>query len=145
MKVKEIMSSTIEYMTDKESTATAAQKMRDVAVGALPVVDDEGRMVGIVTDRDIVVRAVAESRDPVATTVREVMTPRALSCPADAEVEEAASLMEKEQIRRLIVVDADNKAVGMLALGDIAVKSPGQKLAGEAVEEISKPAMPKRK
>ncbi len=144
MKVRDIMSSNIEYVSEQDDASTTARKMRDIGVGAMPVVNDQEQLSGIVTDRDIVVRAIAEGRDPVMTPIREIMTPGAISCSADMTVEEAAELMEAEQIRRLVVVDTD-AAVGILSLGDLAVKTPGSNLAGEAVAEISKPALPKRK
>lgn len=143
MRVRDIMSSNIEYVSEQDDASTTAQKMRDIGVGAMPVVNDQEQLSGIITDRDIVVRAIAEGKDPVMTPVKDIMTLGAISCSADTTVEEAARLMEAEQVRRLVVVDAD-AAVGMLALGDLAVKNPGSGLAGEAVAEISKPALPKR-
>lgn len=142
MKVKDVMSPGIEYVAENDSAATAAQKMRQADVGSLPVKDGQDRLSGIVTDRDIVIRAVAEGKDPGTTKVGEVMTAGAVTCPAEQTVEQAAKLMEEKQIRRLIVVDDRNQAVGIVAVADIAVKVPGKELAGEAVEEISKPAQP---
>lgn len=142
MKVTEIMTPSMEYVTEQDSLVGAARKMRDINVGAVPVKDAQNRLSGILTDRDVVVRGIAEGKSPNDTTVKDVMTTGAISCPAEQSVEEAAKLMEKEQVRRLVVIDDNNSAVGMLALGDIAVKSPGKELAGEAVEEISKPAQP---
>ena len=111
-------------------------------IGALPVRGTNDKLIGMITDRDIVVSAIAEGKDPSVTTVGEAMTVGVVSCPAEKSVEDAVALMEKHTIRRLVVLDKNNDAVGILALGDVAVKAPGKNLPGEAVEEISKPAQP---
>ena len=139
MNVKEIMTRRIEYVTQADNALTAARRMRDFNVGALPVKDDQNALSGMLTDRDIVTRGVAEGKPAESTTVKQLMTPGAAFCNAEQTVEEAAALMEREQVRRLIVVDEDENAVGIVALGDIAVKTPGDRIAGEAVGEISKP------
>ncbi|MFW5871299.1 MAG: CBS domain-containing protein [Verrucomicrobiota bacterium] len=142
MKVTEIMTRTVEYVTEKDMLNRAAQKMKNINVGAVPVTDDRNQLSGILTDRDIVVRAVAENKDTSITPVSEVMTSGVVSCPVEQTVEEAAKLMEEQQVRRLLVVDGNNNVVGLLSLGDIAVKCPHEELAAEAVEEVSKPAQP---
>ncbi|MFO7949925.1 MAG: CBS domain-containing protein [Candidatus Fermentibacteraceae bacterium] len=144
MQVREIMTPDVEHLTHNDTAVTAARKMRDIDVGALPVMDDRGQLAGIVTDRDIVVRSVAEEADPSQVKVGEIMTGGAVSCPEEQSVDEAARTMEREQIRRLVVVDKNNIATGMVSLADIAVKTADEELAGEAVEEISKPAQPKK-
>lgn len=144
MKVADIMSTGIEAVKEEESVATAAKKMRDINVGALPVTNDENKLSGIITDRDIVVRTIAEGKDPNSAKVKDGMTSGVVSCPSEQSVEDALALMEKEQIRRLVVLDQTNNAVGILALGDLAVKVPGNDLTGEVVEEVSKPAQPER-
>jgi CBS domain-containing protein len=110
--------------------------MRDEDIGSLPVVENE-RLVGMVTDRDIVVRAVAEGQDVRTATAREAMSPRILYCFDDQTVEEVLENMGEQQIRRLPVVDRDKRLVGVVSLGDLARSA--KKKAGDALKEISQP------
>jgi CBS domain-containing protein len=142
MQVADIMTRRVESITEEDNVALAAQMMRDLNVGALPVRNNENKMTGMITDRDIVVRAIADGKQPNSTQIRMAMTDGVVSCPAEQSVEEAVALMEQHQIRRLVVLNESNQAVGILALGDVAVKAPGKELCGEAMEEISKPGQP---
>jgi CBS domain-containing protein len=117
--------------------------MQRLDVGPLPVCDGD-RLVGMLTDRDIVMRAVAEGCDPSTTTVREAMTPDIAYCFEDQDVHEAARLMAQYQIRRLPILNHDKRLVGMIALGDLAVSPGNQQQAGEVLEQISEPAKPRR-
>jgi CBS domain-containing protein len=136
MKISEIMSHTLETVPPEATLKEAAEKMKQYNVGCLPV--REGRkLVGIVTDRDIVVRALADGRDPKRTPVREVMSTEVVTCFEDQELGTAAELMEKKHIRRLPVVDEKEKPVGILSLGDLAVQSHDHELAGEVLEKVS--------
>lgn len=117
--------------------ADAARQMRELDVGALPICDND-RLAGIVTDRDLAIRGVAEGCDPHATPVRAVMSPHLAYIFDDQEVEEAARLMEVKQIRRLPVLNRAKRLVGIISLGDIAVET-GVALSGEALKEISQP------
>jgi len=94
----------------------------------------------MITDRDIVIRAVAEGRDPSATRVRDVMTPEIVWCFEDQDVSEAAQLMRDKQIRRIAVVNHDKRLVGMVSLGDLAVDTHDENLAGATLEAVSEPA-----
>jgi len=143
MKLKDIMTSRVESVGPDTSVAEAAQKMRDLDVGPLPVCDND-RLAGIVTDRDIVVRAVAEGKDPRSFRVRDVMTPEVKYLFEDQDEEEAARLMQDEQIRRVLVLNRDKKLVGIVSLGDLAVRSGGGQREGKTLEEISEPALPRR-
>jgi CBS domain-containing protein len=125
------------------SLADAAQRMKTLDVGALPVCDSD-HLVGMVTDRDITVRATAEACDPSSTRIREVMTPDVVHCFEDEAVDEAVRLMEDHQIRRLPVVNQNKRLVGIVSLGDIAVKSGDDQLSGAALEQVSEPATPSR-
>ncbi|MCC6213079.1 MAG: CBS domain-containing protein, partial [Burkholderiales bacterium] len=111
-------------------------------VGALPVQEPEGELVGIVTDRDIAVRAVAEGMDPNGSTVSQIMTPQVQTCSANRDIADAARLMETRRIRRLVVVDASGAPVGMISLGDLALHAPGAKLPVSALKGVSKPKAP---
>src|SRR6266516_5225512 len=139
MQIKDVMTRGVETIRPDASLYEAAQRMRSLDVGPLPVVDDE-RLFGMLTDRDIVIRAIADGRDPMTTTVAEAMTADVIYCTEDQDVREAARLMEEHQIRRLIVVDRDHRLVGIVSLGDIAITTGDERLAGEALERVSEPA-----
>jgi CBS domain-containing protein len=143
MKVSDIMTKDVEYVRPDTSLQEAAQSMRDLDVGMLPVVDGE-QLVGIVTDRDITIRATAEGLDPITATVSEAMTTDTVYCYADDDITKAARIMEDRQIRRLPVINQDNQLVGVISLGDLAVQGGDERLAGEVLERISEPAEPKR-
>lgn len=118
----------------------AAGLMRELDVGALPVCEED-RIAGIVTDRDIAVRAVADGRDPNSTAVSEIMTPGVVYIFADQAVEEAARMMEEHEIRRLPVVNRQKRLVGILSLGDVAVSS-NPAFSGLTLREVSQPHEP---
>jgi len=132
----------IRTMAPHESVMKAAQAMNELNVGSIPVCDGE-KLVGIVTDRDIVVRGVAEGCAADRTPLSAVMSPQACWCFEDDSIEEAAGKMRDAQIRRMPVVDRDKRLVGMLSLGDIATKGSEQ-VAGEALQDISQPSQPDR-
>jgi CBS domain-containing protein len=112
--------------------------MKNLNVGALPVCDND-RLVGLLTDRDITVRAVTEGYDTMTTIVKDVMTPEVLYCFEDQDVQEAAQLMREHQVRRLVVLNRDKRLVGILSLGDLAVETGDEKLAGKTLEYVSLP------
>jgi CBS domain-containing protein len=138
MKVSEILTPDPQCVSPDTTLTTAAQKMKSLDVGLLPICQED-RLVGTVTDRDIVVRAIATGVNPNTTTIRDVMSPEVVYCFEDEEVEEAAQLMEQRQIRRLPVLNGEKRLVGILSLGDIAVRNQQDKLAGEVLERISEP------
>lgn len=140
IKVSEVMSSEVESVSRITKIADAARTMRDSNVGFLPVVDN-GKLVGVITDRDITVRVVAEGRDPAATPVDRFYTPGPITIGPDASVEQAAELMGREQIRRLLVIENGN-IVGVLSLGDVAVKEKDEKEVGEVLSQVSEPGGP---
>jgi CBS domain-containing protein len=143
MDLREIMTRNVEVVDRHASLRDAAMKMRQLDVGLIPVCDGD-RLKGILTDRDITVRATAEGRDPIKTKVSEVMSTDISYCLEDQEVEEAVSLMEARQIRRLPILNKQKQLVGIVSLGDIAVHAGDRDLTGETLEEISAPAEPKR-
>jgi CBS domain-containing protein len=134
MKLREIMTREVETITPDASLPDAAQKMKTLDIGALPVCDDN-RMIGMITDRDITVRAVAEGQDPAAMCVGDVMSPDLVFCYDDQDVQEAAKLMEEKQIRRLPVMDRSKRLVGIVSLGDIAVRHYDEKLIHEVLQQ----------
>jgi len=100
---------------------------------------ENDRLVGMVTDRDITVRAVAEGCDPRTATVKEVMTPDVFYCFEDQDVQQAANLMKQNQVRRLVVLNRDKRLVGIVSLGDLAVETGDEHLTGRTLEEVSLP------
>lgn len=115
--LKAIMTPYVESITPESTVQDAAMKMKDLNVGAIPVCD-EGVLLGIVTDRDLVVRVVAEGRDQKEVTVREVMSPDIVYCSEDDDTEKAARMMADRQIRRLPILSREEKLVGIIALAD---------------------------
>lgn len=143
MKLQDIMTPNVEVVAPKATLQEAAQKMKDLDVGSLPVCDGE-RLLGMVTDRDIAIRAVAAGKDPQATTVTEAMSSGITYCFDDQDVSDAAALMEEKQIRRLPILNRQKRLVGIISLGDLAVDGGNQRMAGEAITQISRPAQPER-
>ena len=138
MKVKEIMTKEVEIVQPSDSLKEAAQKMRVRDVGFLPVCDGD-RLVGVVTDRDIALRATAEGMDPNTSIGRDLLTNPIIYCFDDQDVKEAAELMEKHQIRRLAVLSRDDKLlVGVVSLGDIATNGT-KKVSAEVLQSVSEP------
>ena len=141
MKVKDVMTTSVECVRPETTLQEAAAKMKSLNVGSLPVCEGD-RPIGIVTDRDIVVRAIAEGRDPRLSRVPEVMTDNVVSVPETADVKDAARLMKDRQIRRIVVVDASKRVVGIVSLGDIAVDTHDDKMSGDVLEQVSKDVEP---
>ena len=135
MQLNRIMTEYVEVITLEKSIQEAARQMRSLDVGVLPVCDGD-RLVGMLTDRDVTIRAVADGRDPKTTTVEEAMTRQVVYCFEDQDIEEAERVMEKHQIRRLPVLDRDKRIVGIVSLGDLAVKNDENR-AGVTLERVS--------
>lgn len=138
MQLSDVMTRKFEYIGQGESVRQAARTMRDHDIGLLPVLE-ENQVVGTLTDRDIVTRGLAEDLDP-ETPVSRIMTTGALFRYEDDDMEEAAKLMEQEQVRRLMVLDHDERCVGVVSLGDIAARTGETRLGGEVLEEVSQPS-----
>jgi CBS domain-containing protein len=142
MLLKEVMTPHVELISADAPLNDAAERMKALDVGVLPVNSEEG-IVGIITDRDIVVRALAERRDPTQTSVSQVMTDKALSMRQDTPVKDAVASMEQQQVRRLLVVDDADQLVGLVSLGDLAVRA-GEQVGGEVLQKVSDPTQPDR-
>lgn len=136
MKIREVMTNPVVRIHPEESVTVAARTLSRYNIGALPVCGSDGRLCGLVTDRDIVTRCLAAGRAPGSTAVRDVMTRQVISARPDMEVSLAAGLMGREQIRRLPVVE-NERLCGMVSLGDLAVKEDSAIEAGDALTEIS--------
>jgi CBS domain-containing protein len=141
MQLKDVMTSQVEVVHPEATLWEAAQKMAALDVGPLPVCTGE-QLVGMLTDRDITVRATAEGRDPKTTRVHEVMTPDVLYAFEDQDISEATWLMTEYQVRRLVVLNHEKQLVGIVSLGDLAVHTGDALQAGQALERISEPAEP---
>ena len=136
MKLREIMSGPVVRIHPEETVSVAARMLEHNNIGALPVCSNDGRLCGMLTDRDIVIRCIAAGKQPQTTSVREVMTAKIYVGRPDMEVSLAAGLMGREQIRRLPVMDK-GKLCGMVSLGDLARKEESSIDAGDALVEIS--------
>ena len=136
MQLKEFINSRVETVQPGDTLQRAAEKMRESDIGSLPVCDG-GQLIGMITDRDITIRAVAKGSDPAAATVSEVMTPDALWCFEDETVEEAARTMQEHQVRRILVLNEAKELVGITSLGELATITRDRWLAGETLEAIS--------
>jgi CBS domain-containing protein len=134
MQVSQIMTPDPDTAQLQDTLQAVASRMDSGDYGSMPVVDG-GRLVGVLTDRDIAVRAVGQGLGP-DTPVSEVMTPDPVCVTPDSDLEEAAEIMQTEQIRRLFVTDEDDRLVGVVALGDVALEDD-EDLTGRTLEEIS--------
>jgi CBS domain-containing protein len=143
MKIRDIMTPGVEYVWSDDTLQEAAVKMKDLDVGPLPVCDRD-HITGILTDRDITIRAVANGLDPRSTRVRDVMTRDVISCHEDEDVEVAARLMQERQVRRLLVLNQDEQLVGIVSLGDLAAETGDPQRIGEVLQDVSEPAIPQR-
>lgn len=132
--LNDIMSRDVKTCVAEDNIYEAAVKMKEWEIGAIPVVSNE-QLIGIVTDRDLVIRAIAEKK-PNSTKVTEVMTSEVVTASPDTTVEEASNLMSRHQIRRLPIVEG-TKLVGICALRDLAIREPYEDEAEKALENIS--------
>lgn len=142
MLVRDVMKSQLEVIDPSQTLAEAAKKMRDANVGSLPVVED-AKLIGMITDRDIVIRCIAEGADPTATPVREATSDDVVHCVVDQSVEDASKIMAAAKVRRLPVIDHDRRLVGIVALGDISWEGSATD-AGDALHDISEPTRASR-
>lgn len=132
---RDIMTPGAECVGEHETLVDAARKLRDLDIGAMPICGDDDRLKGMLTDRDIVVRAIAEGRDPSTTTAGALAQGKPVTIGADDDVSEALATMKEHQVRRLPVIDG-HRLVGMLAQADVA-RNLSSSDVGEVVEDIS--------
>lgn len=142
MKVKDIMTKNVAYINPNSNLVEAAQLMQKHNVGSIPVCDQSG-VIGIVTDRDIVVRNIAHGNNPQNTPVKDVMTTSVTTATPDMDVDDVSKIMAIHQVRRVPVVE-NNMIVGIVALGDVAADHKFDTEASEALSEISRPAKPQK-
>lgn len=135
MKVRELMSRDVVSVAPDEMASVAARILARYNIGAMPVCEDDGRLHGVITDRDIVLRCVAAEREPAKTPVREIMTSRVVAVSPDEDAEQAARQMALEQVRRLPVAE-NGRVVGMVSLGDLSVNDGLRMEASQCLSEI---------
>jgi CBS domain-containing protein len=138
-KCNEIMTKNPVYCLPNATVIKAAELMKSKNIGPILVIENEQtqRLVGIVTDRDLALKVVAEGRDPKTTKVEAVMTRKVVTCRADDELQKALDTMAEHQLRRIPVVDNDNKIVGIIAQADVATRVDQPEKTAEMVKEIS--------
>jgi CBS domain-containing protein len=139
MKVREILTGKVEVVAPGASLYDAARKMRELDIGALPVCDGE-RLVSMLTDRDLAVRAVAEGRDPRTALVRDSMTAEVVWCFEDETASSVELMMAGKQIRRLPVLDREQRLVGIVSLGDLATRTGAARAVAKTLEKVSVPS-----
>lgn len=138
MKISEIMTREVVVIQPDESLKAAARKMRDQDIGFLPVCDGE-ELVGVISDRDITIRALADGMDLDVMLSRDLMTTPPIHCFDDQDVNEAARIMKEHQIRRLVVLGrADNRVMGVISLGDLA-RNERASFSGKVLQKVSEP------
>ena len=139
MNVNDVMTRAPACATADMPLQEAARMMVDNNCGCIPVIDEMGAPIGVITDRDIVCRSVALSKNPLEMLVRDAMTPEVVTVKSDASLEHCCDLMEKNQIRRAVVIGDDERVVGIVAQADLARRS--ETLGGEVVAAVSKPSI----
>jgi CBS domain-containing protein len=136
VKVSEVMTRGVETISPAATLEQAAKEMKAHNVGILPVLDD-GKVVGVLTDRDIVLRAVSDRLRPEMTRVRDVMTRGDTACYEDQDIAEASLLMEKNLLHRLVVLDRNEKLVGIVSVSDLAARAKSETLCGHVVGKVA--------
>ena len=142
MRISEIMTRDPELIEPTSSIRDAARRMKNEDIGALPIGEND-RLIGMVTDRDIAIRAVAEDRDPSSTTVRDVMSEKIYYCFEDDDIEDAARCMAENRVRRLPILNRDKRLTGIVSLADIA--QTGEECEKTALEGVSEPSSEARR
>jgi len=136
-KVRDVMTSNPETVTEKDEVRQVARIMKEKDTGVVPVIDGSRKVIGLVTDRDIVVRCIAEGHELDKCLVNSVMTKNVRSVRDDAPVDEVLSLMSNAEVRRVPVVNSNNELVGIVSMGDIAIQTNKDGKLGKALEDIS--------
>ena len=139
MKVREIMSRNVECIQTDTTMKDAAEKMRLLDVGFLPVCDGD-TVVGTLTDRDITIRHVADGQNPYRVKAGDIMTPSAFYCFEDEDIEDVGRYMQEHEVRRVLIFDRGQNLVGVVSLGDISKAAGEERLAGETLKEIAEAA-----
>lgn len=142
MIIRDIMTKDVRSLKGDNTIADAAKLMRELDVGVIPVTAQNGDLIGVITDRDIVIRTVALGKAPASQRIDSIMTKDIVTITSNTDVSEAARIMSDEKIRRLPVVDG-MRLIGMVSLGDLAANNRSDRMAGEVLEDVSTPIGPK--
>ena len=142
-KCSEVMTQNLVCCLPTDTASKAAQWMKTEDVGSIPVIEDEQtrKLIGIVTDRDLALQVVAAERDPRSTLVADVMTYEVITCRASDDVQKAVDAMSRHQLRRMPVIDADHRIVGIISQADVATRVDQSEEIAEMVKEISQPTV----
>ncbi|WP_455217431.1 CBS domain-containing protein [Kaarinaea lacus] len=132
MKIQDIMSTNVESVLPEKTLRRVAQKMVELDIGSVPVISEQGELLGMITDRDISCFAIAMGHEPNSTEVQKVMTREVFTCYEDQDINDAANIMEEKHIRRLMVLNRDNRVTGIVTVEDLARRS--HELAGAVLE-----------
>lgn len=138
MELRDIMTKNVHVVSPTLTLREAAQKMRDLDTGILPVCDEQA-IIGMITDRDIVVRSVADGKNPTESAVTDAMSTDVVCMYEDDDVEDAAQVMEEKQIRRLVVLNRNQELAGIVSLGDLSREVGDEELSGEVLKNVSEP------
>lgn len=138
MTVREVMTPRVATVNTDTTLRDAARQMRNLDVGVLPVQDND-KLVGMVTDRDITIRAVAEGKNPDQVSVREAMTPNLVFCYEDQGLSEVGRIMKERQVRRVVVLNRQDQLVGICSIGDLVVQSGDEQMGGDVLQSVSRP------
>lgn len=141
MRIADVMTRDVASISPDATLQEAAERMRALDVGAIPVVRD-GRPVGVITDRDLTIRGIADGRTPTDTSVGQLMSDDVVYVRASDYVEDAAEVMQARQVRRLLVIDDDERLCGIVSLGDLALRGESDDLSEETLEDVSWPGHP---
>lgn len=135
--IKEAMVNRVKLIHPQDTILDAAKVMKEFDIGMMPVVEGE-RVVGAITDRDVCVRGTAEGKDPTQQRVGDIMTNEVLSCYEDQSIDEVAQVMKEDKVRRVIVIDRDNKLTGVVSIGDLAGHTQVE-TSGEVLRQVTMP------
>jgi CBS domain-containing protein len=139
MQIKFVMTPNVQCVFVETTLQDAARKMKWLDVGTMPVCGDHDRLVGVLTDRDITIRATAQGLDPKVARVRDVMTTDVITCLEDQDLQDATQLMEKHRVRRLVIVNSEHRLAGIISLSDLVIRA-NKKGATDVLREVSEPA-----
>src|SRR3954454_7935304 len=143
MQLKDIMTPDVECVRPGDTLQEAARKMKSLDVGPMPVCGDDDKIIGMLTDRDITIRATAEGLDPKTTKVQDAMSEDVVWCFEDEDTDAAAKLMQERQVRRLLVMSRDKRLVGIVSLGDLATEGK-KKQPGDPIQPAPEPSQSRR-
>ena len=141
MKCKEMMTQKVVCCLPDDKVAKVAKKMKKADIGSVPIVEDmeKKKLIGIITDRDLALKVIGKGRKPQSTKIKKVMTKNVVTCLANDDLQKALDLMAENQLRRIPVVDKNNRVVGVISQADIAIRLNQAEKTAEVIKDISEP------